>query len=56
MLDVAPVLNQHCIPTDEHLLHWFECLSTLGELEPGSEYLNKAKEATSVSAQYKEMF
>ena len=26
------------------------------EHEPGSEYLNKAKEATSVSAQCKEMF
>ena len=34
---------------DEHLLHWFECLSALGELESGVKSLRKAKEAISVS-------
>ena len=34
---------------DEHLLHWFECLSALGELESGIVSLKKAREALSVS-------
>ena len=41
---------------DEHLLHWSECLSALGELESGLKSLGKATEAISVSARYREMF
>jgi hypothetical protein len=36
----------------EHLLHWFECLSALGELESGVKCLDKASEATSVSTKF----
>src|SRR3979490_2971961 len=35
---------------DTHLLHWFECLSAIGELESGVRSLRNAKEATLVSA------
>ena len=35
---------------DKHLLHWFECLSAIGELESGVKSLRNAKEATLVSA------
>ena len=31
------------------LVHWFECLSAIGELESGIKSLSRAKEATSVS-------
>jgi hypothetical protein len=34
---------------DKHLLHWFECLSALRELESGVKSLNKASEVISVS-------
>jgi hypothetical protein len=34
---------------DEHLLHWFECLSALRELELGVKSLERASEVTSVS-------
>ena len=34
---------------EQHLLHWFECLSTLGELESGIKALDVAYEAISVS-------
>ena len=37
---------------DEHLLHWFECLSAMGELESGVESLTMAQEAVSVSVRY----
>ena len=33
---------------DVHLLHWFECLSTLRELESGIMSLDTANEAISV--------
>ena len=35
---------------DKHLLHWFECLSAIGELESGVKSLRNAKEAALVSA------
>ena len=35
---------------EQHLLHWFECLSILGELESGITSLDTAYEAISVSA------
>ena len=35
---------------DHHLLHWFECLSVLKELESGIMSLDIAYEAISVSA------
>ena len=34
---------------DQHLLHWFECLSVLKELESGIMSLDMAYEAISVS-------
>ena len=34
---------------DDHLLHWFECLSALRELESGIKSLNTANKAISVS-------
>ena len=37
---------------DNHLLHWFECLSALGELESGIKSLDIAYEAISVSIQF----
>ena len=37
---------------DEHLLHWFECLSAIGELETGIGSLTKAHAAISVSDPY----
>ena len=37
---------------DNHLLHWFECLSALGELESGIKSLDRAYEAISVSIQF----
>ena len=41
---------------DEHLLHWFECLSALGELGFGLKSLAKANEAILVSAYFEEKF
>ncbi|KAF8531906.1 hypothetical protein JB92DRAFT_2847510 [Gautieria morchelliformis] len=35
---------------DEHLLHWFECLSVLGELESGLKSLENVREAVAVSS------
>ena len=35
--------------SNEHLLHWFECLSAFGELETGVNSLSKANETLSVS-------
>ena len=46
------VLQQLSTFADEHLLHWFECLSAVGELKSGLRSLHKAKEAISVSTQY----
>ena len=37
---------------DDHLLHWFECLSALRELESGINLLDTANEAISVSTQF----
>ena len=37
---------------DDHLLHWFECLSVLRELESGIKSLDTANEAISVSTQF----
>ena len=37
---------------DQHLLHWFEYLSTLGELESGIKSLDIAYEAISVSIRF----
>ena len=37
---------------DKHLLHWFECLSVLGELESGIKSLDIAYKAISVSIQF----
>ena len=49
LVDVSPTL-EHLHPfADEHLLHWFECLSAFGELETGLKSLAKANEALSVS-------
>ena len=36
---------------NEHLLHWFECLSAIGELETGLKSLAKANETLLVSVQ-----
>ena len=37
---------------NDHLLHWFECLSALRELESGIKSLDIANEAISVSTQF----
>ena len=37
---------------NNHLLHWFECLSALRELRSGIKLLDTAKEAISVSTQF----
>jgi hypothetical protein len=44
--DVHGLLSEF---VDEHLLHWFECLSALRELESGLKSLETASKATSVS-------
>ena len=49
--DVGPALDDLRTFTDEHILHWFECLSAFGELESGLKSLATAVEAISVSAQ-----
>ena len=48
--DVSPVLEHLRRFANEHLLHWFECLSAFGELETGLNSLCKANESLSVSA------
>ena len=47
---LANVLENLRTFADEHLLHWFECLSVLGELRTGLKSLDKANEMLSVSA------
>ena len=37
---------------NHHLLHWFECLSALSDLESGIKSLDKAHEAISVSTRF----
>ena len=37
---------------NDHLLHWFECLSALKELESGIQSLDTANKAISVSTQF----
>ena len=49
LANVSPVLENLRAFADEHLLHWFECLSVLGELETGLKSLGKANEMLSVS-------
>ena len=50
LADGSLVLEHLRTFADEHLLHWFECLSVLGELETGLKALGKANETLSVSA------
>ena len=50
LADISLVLKHLCRFSDEHLLHWFECLSVFGELETGLVSLSKADETLSVSA------
>ena len=47
---VSPMVEHLRTFVDEHLLHWFECLSVIGELETGLKSLAKANETLSVSA------
>ena len=47
--DVSLVLEHLHRFANEHLLHWFECLSAFGELETGLNSLSKAIETFSVS-------
>ena len=47
--DISPVLEHLRRFANEHLLHWFECLSAFGELETGLNSLSKANETLSVS-------
>jgi hypothetical protein len=49
VVDIAPALDHLCTFADQHLLHWFECLSALGELESGLNSLGMAKETILVS-------
>ena len=48
--DVSPVLEHLRTFTNEHLLHWFACLSACGELETGLTCLARTNESLSVSA------
>ena len=52
---VGRALEDLRIFADEHILHWFECLSVLGELESGLKSLSRAVEAISVSVQCREI-
>ena len=54
--DVRPALEDVRTFADEHMLHWFECLSAFGELESGLKSLATAVKAISVSVQCREMF
>ena len=49
---VAEIQDLVSMFVDQHLLHWFECLSALGELTLGIQLLDTAKEAISVSTQF----
>ena len=53
--DVTLLLNHLCTFSNEHILHWFECLSALRQLESGLKSLVKAQEATFVSTHCGEM-
>jgi len=44
--DLIPTLSSFL---HEHLLHWIECLSILGELQTGLKFLGSASDALSVS-------
>ena len=50
LTDISPALEHLQIFADEHLFHWFECLSVFGELETGLKSLAKTNELFSVSA------
>ena len=50
LADVSPALEQLRTFANEHLLHWFECLSVFGGLETGLKSLAKTNETLSVSA------
>ena len=54
-VDIAPALEDLRTFADEHILHWFECLSAFGELEFGLKSLATAVEAISVGVQSREM-
>ena len=54
VVDVSPVLKSLRTFIDEHLLHWFECLSVLGGLEGGLKSLLKTNETLSASSQHDE--
>ena len=47
--NVSPTLEHLCTFANEHLLHWFECLSVCGELETGLKSLARAAESLLVS-------
>ena len=50
LANISPALEYLRTFANEHLLHWFECLSVFGELEIGLKSLAKANETLSVSA------
>ena len=50
LADHFPMLEHLRTFANEHLLHWFECLSVCGELESGLKSLSRANESLSVSA------
>ena len=52
--DISPTLKHLRVFADDHLLHWFECLSVIGELDTGLYSLARANETLSVSALYGE--
>ena len=47
--DISPAIEPLRTFTDEHLLHWFECLGVVGELETGIKSLAQANDTLSVS-------
>ena len=51
LADIFPMLEHLRTFANEHLLHWFECLSVCGELESGLKSLSRANESLSVSVQ-----
>ena len=50
LANVSSMLENLRTFANEHLLHWFECLSVLGGLETGLKSLGKGNEMLSVSA------
>ena len=52
--NVSPAVEHFRTFVDEHMLHWFECLSAFGELETGLKSLAKANGIFSVSALHRE--